>query len=59
MKPVNNFIDESVMKAHGEPIEYVPVFVNRNEGLVVHEITLDEWKDANSAFQAAKEKRHG
>lgn len=57
MSPTNSFIDESVMKPHGEPIEYTPLFTNVVEGLVAKEITLDEWKIANSEFQLKKEQK--
>lgn len=46
MQPQNSFIDESVMKTAGEPIEYTPVFGRFTPGLVVREITQEEWDAA-------------
>ena len=46
MRPTNSFIDESAMKESGEPIEYTPAFGSFCPGLVVREITQEEWDEA-------------
>ena len=46
MQPQNSFIDESAMNTAGEPIEYTPVFGRFTPGLVVREITQEEWDAA-------------
>lgn len=45
MRPSNSFIDESAMKQSGEPLDYQP-FTNFQPGLVVREITQEEWDAA-------------
>ena len=54
MKPSNSFIDESVMKTEGEPLEYIPVFSRHVPGLVVKEISREEWDSAIIARDAAR-----
>ena len=53
MKPSNSFIDESVMRAEGEPLPY-QMFTNNCDGLVVKEITREEWDSAILARNTAR-----
>ncbi len=51
----NNFIDESVMKQSGEPIEYEkPTFCRGSDGLVVTELS---WQDAGHHFNGVEHGR--
>ena len=52
MKPSNSFIDESVMRAEGEPLPY-QMFTNNCDGLIVKEITREEYDEAVAARNAA------
>ena len=54
MRPNNSFIDESVMNTAGEPIEYIPVFSRHVPGLVVKEISREEWDSAILARDTAR-----
>lgn len=54
MKPSNSFIDESAMKAEGEPLEYIPVFSRHVPGLIVKEISREEWDSAIFARDTAR-----
>ena len=54
MKPLNNFIDESAMAPHGEPIEWTgrqPFTTLDGSGLVAHEITMEEFELARKLQQ--------
>lgn len=54
MRPNNSFIDESVMNTAGEPLEYAPLFGKHVLGLVVKEISREEWDSAIIARDAAR-----
>ena len=46
MNQKDNFIDESIMNPHIEPLDYLPSFGRIVPGLEVGEATQEEWDEA-------------